>query len=160
MYHKRSAASRIATLLQQRSAALRIAALLPATPLSGVQVQETLSGVRVQETVSDSTAPADSTQSASSSSVAKVSGASAQVAQESSSTAMVKQRVAVGPSHVHLEPGVSELQSALAGLDHPTRVRQQSLLAQLNEPMPLIGLGAIVGLMLAVTRLLRWKPPD
>jgi hypothetical protein len=79
---------------------------------------------------------------------------------------MDKQRVAMGPLHVHLEPGLSQVHSALAGLDQPTHPRQQAALAQLSESVPLvglgaiIGLGAIVGLMFALTRLLRWKPPD
>ena len=73
---------------------------------------------------------------------------------------MVTRHVARGPLQVHPEPAVSELQTALAGLDQPTRARQQSMLAQLDEPLPLIGLGAIVALMLVATRFLRWKPPD
>ncbi len=126
----------------------RIVAILPRTRPRGVSV-----GTRD----ATSRSPVIRAESIRSSSVAQVSELSVQAGSESSSATTVTQRAAARPLHLHLQPSMSVLPASLLGLAQPSPARQQSLFAQLTRPTWLIGLGSIVGLMLAVMLLPGWK---
>jgi hypothetical protein len=128
---------------------LRIVGILPRTGPRGVSV-----GTRG----ATSGPPVIRAQSIRTSSLAQVSEGSVHAGPESSSTTIVTQRLAAAPLHLHPQPSMSVLPASLLGLAQPSPARQPSLFAPLTQPTWLIGLGSIVGVMLAVTLLLGWKP--